>query len=169
VQQDCTWIPKKCHLAGNDETRRNLDSMRVSKMVAWGGIEPPTRGFSIRFHVRSGARPTRNTNKIKYLQRSGPHQNAVKRTASHPLSPGIARNCARNSECVFIVATACPGCQAHPPLIDMGTVLGASRRPASCRTGRRSQAAHLGPACQAACRWGPNRQRPAARVAATPG
>jgi hypothetical protein len=30
-----------------NETRRNRGFMRVSKVVAWGGIEPPTRGFSI--------------------------------------------------------------------------------------------------------------------------
>ena len=48
-------------------------------------------------HVRSDSQSTRNTNKIKYLQRTGPQSIAVIRTVSHPPAPSIATNYASNS------------------------------------------------------------------------
>jgi len=57
-------------------------------LVAWGGIEPPTRGFSIEIRTRSTTTPTRNYQQNQAL---GAHPTAAERNAAHLNPDAIAR------------------------------------------------------------------------------
>jgi hypothetical protein len=57
-------------------------------LVAWGGIEPPTRGFSIEICVRFVTDYRRNNQQNQSLS---PHRTAVKRSRPHLNPDAIAR------------------------------------------------------------------------------
>jgi hypothetical protein len=62
------------------------------KLVAWGGIEPPTQGFSKHILVRTCSVSTRN---IQSNQALTVHSTAVKRIHSHLIPIASVRFCVR--------------------------------------------------------------------------
>ena len=68
----------------------------MKNLVAWGGIEPPTRGFSIGIRVLSALASTRNYQQNQALRT---HSTAVKRSSAHSTPDAIARTLPETPAC----------------------------------------------------------------------